>query len=190
VALVAPARLPVVVEATHRALGFPGALAGPLAVFVLFLYRYARQKAGTGDLQALCEGLAANGDDAAIAAVDALLDRLRLDGKARAGAIELWARCTLDAAVAAARSGRTDAALRWADTLPPQDLPRTLRAMHAQCVAAFAAGEGKRWRAREALARLRRPAPDADVEQSLLAVEGTLEVPGKTARRRPSRRRC
>ena len=145
----------------------------------------------------------------AIAAVEARLERLRLDGKVRAGGFAQWARCTLDAAAARARAGRTDAALRWADTLHLQNLPPTLRAIHAQHVAAFAIGEGKRRRAREALARLRRRA-SPDVEQSLVAVEGTLEVlerdaaasrrraeelrppargPAKWPPRRPSRRR-
>jgi hypothetical protein len=152
------------------------AIAASLVVAGTSAYHRRRFAGWSRGLDALCVGLGKNADDASIAALEGRLERLRRETLGHDHGVVVWGRWTIHAAVHAARAGRGDAALRWLEALPLADLPPSLRAMQAQAMAALAIGEGNRALAREAVARVRRPAPSREIEQGLVAVEGLLEA--------------
>jgi hypothetical protein len=158
-----------------HAFGPVGAIVTALVILVLLAARVARVSSQARELRRACASLATNADDASVAAIDASLDRLRHSQEGKPRGYERWAQWVLYAAAQASRADRSADALRWTRALRAQDLPPSLRAMHAQYVAACAINEGQRDLARQALAELRRPAPSPAIEQALLAVEGMLE---------------
>jgi hypothetical protein len=182
---------------TFTAVLLVGHVFGPVAAIVTAVValgflaaRVARGSSQGRELQRLCARLGASGDDASVAALDAALERLRRTCEGRSGGYELWGNWVLHAAGQASVADRTADALRWASAPRAPDLSPTLRALQAQCVAAFAITLGERDVARKALAQLRRPAPSPAIEQALLGIEGVLEgLEGdpEAARRRADR---